>query len=320
MKKRILLILCVAAVVGAALMLVRYNTESAPLWRAAIRVFGGEWAYEVMMVSVSGKSIRDEHNTAHRFGEALYGLEGVPGIAVCDDRLFYGCMHQMVAQAVAEFGLASVEQIASVAQRAPDRALPHSIGHGVLGSIGYTEDALSEALFIGCRSFRYDPREACASGVFMEYSFWTMLQPDGGIRPLEGNLHAPCATLRGMNRPEMLWCLYWLPNWWDLHEDDTAVFGERCRAYEGDERDACFMGIGKGTAWLPNQSAEATRAGCEAATDDATLRTSCFASAAYEFASAGFPEEAERICGFLEGEHAIRCEQYARAELLPPKI
>lgn len=295
---------------------------SVEYWKFRMWLVGAERAHEELAASLADVPLILQHRRAHNFGAALYARLGPEGASVCDRRFFYGCFHQLIGEAVAEYGVSASAHIADVCERTlPDpSACMHSIGHGLLDSSGYTQHGLGDALRT-CAPLS-DPRGFCASGVFMEYNLRTMLQPEEDVRPLEpGNTYAVCDDLSNPSERETLWCIFWLPTWWAANHVSYPEQGVWCRRYSGAQLGSCIEGIGKMTVFAVKPSARFTAAACSSATVERGEYVACVSAAAYELAFSGLHEEAQQTCAVLTNEsEAALCAQYAAQKRMTPDV
>lgn len=293
-------------------------------WASRIGAVGPRHAYEEFAQAVSDLDRGKQHTSAHVFGAALYEVEGISGLSVCDTRFSYGCFHEFLGRAIAEHGLASVSELndgcISALAESP-LSCQHGIGHGVMAYFGYREEDLLRALGV-CEDLPYnDPIGGCYGGVFMEYNFRTMLGTEGRIREFEGDVHEPCNRLRDLYKPP---CAYWQPQWWQQMifsgSADAEVYermGEYCRDMGelGGLLRSCMEGLGTITSQVSGYDPEKAALLCDsAASGDPRLRLFCTALAANSFGIEVGKEAAERACARLEGEEGQYCLAYAHNE------
>jgi hypothetical protein len=187
--------------------------------------------------------VEEQHGYAHTFGHELYLAEGEKGISVCDAQYNLGCFHQFLGDAIADMGTTSVTRLynecgAVIGNR--DTCM-HGLGHGILSAFGYKEQDLEQALALCAAVTHVRGYSGCSGGVFMEYNLRTIASAEGrlGIRPPEHDIYAPCSQVPANERST---CLFWLPQWWFMSEQDFGVLGTRCAASEFPQ--PCFEGIG----------------------------------------------------------------------------
>lgn len=258
-----------------------HYSELRSSWKKAIQTHGGQEAYAQFKESVDSVSI-DEHTQAHIFGEALYKVEGLEGISVCDQSMRFGCYHSFFGQAIHEHGIDILPEL-DAACRAnygdTDTKCQHGLGHGVLVYTGY--DELVGALEL-CRSISSDPTGGCSGGVFMEYNYHTMEEVEEGtyMRVLGENKFEPCDTL-----PEEFHQSCYLEQvqlWAATFNYDFTYIGTLCQtlARETGAFDSCFRGIGNHLADTVAFDTEAIITGCNnmSSTDAIEL---CFEGASW---------------------------------------
>jgi hypothetical protein len=289
----------------------------------SIRESGGKDAYERMAREIDSLTPDKQHTRAHAFGAALYAVEGVRGLSVCDARYSYGCFHEFLGRAIAALGLGAVndlnDECFSVLTTSP-LSCQHGIGHGVVSYLGYTERDLIPALDI-CRDLpKSDPIGGCYGGVFMEYNMRTMLGENGGARAVGVNgLHEPCASFDDTYRAP---CYYWQPQWWHQvfqteHTSEEEIFskiGALCEEAKDDEIvRACFEGLGTITASSADFDAERSRDLCKSATDNPRNQLFCLSLAANSLfvGGAGKTGDAPAVCSDLQGDASRYCLSYA---------
>lgn len=217
-------------------------------WKDAIVEMGAPNAYAAFLKEAPQLSI-DTHAQSHAFGEALYEVEGLPGLKVCDSSFEFGCYHSFFGLAVNAEGIGSLSKFNEACKSKFNNNLPcqHGIGHGVLVYTDY--DNLVEALEL-CETISSLPTGGCSSGVFMEYNFHTMDSSSGNqyIRGKTDDVYAPCNSL-----PERFQasCYNEQVQWWqNIYNSDFAYIGELCAVLPdgSDIYEACYHGIGNYTA------------------------------------------------------------------------
>ena len=116
----------------------------------------------------------------------------------------------------------------------------HGIGHGLVGSLGYTEDAMKSALdmcydtFYPVGTTTDDSYYACYHGVFMEYHQQALHDGSMRLRPFnEAEFHEPCGNVAEGYKGV---CYYRLARYWALAlrpldlEERYKKMGAYCRA------------------------------------------------------------------------------------------
>lgn len=220
-------------------------------FRKQIETLGGERAYTLFVERYEeDKYTSVQHGAAHLFGEILFKVQNISGVAVCDSSLAYGCYHGFFTQAVLESGLSILplldEACGNQKTGSPCR---HGIGHGLMEYFG--TDHLDDALRSCPKAKREQFMGGCSSGVFMEYN--VPLVEDNGefvttVRTLDtGSEYGPCTSVDDQFKES---CYHELPQWWkQVYKNDYALMGELCNKVEShNERRACFLGIGNNIA------------------------------------------------------------------------
>lgn len=212
-------------------------------WTKEIKRLGGGEAYQVFKNKYAHLDINQQHARAHIFGEALYKVEGIEGIVVCDSDHGYGCYHSFFGFALAAEGLDIMSDLDRACIKAHgERGLgcQHGIGHGVLAELG--QDRLVEAL-VECKKLSWQgPIGGCTSGVLMEYNQRTIEQ--GEIRPLVvGEEYYPCNELPDQFTEA---CYHEQAAWWSsVYESDYRLIGDLCAKLSDQlDRRACYLGTG----------------------------------------------------------------------------
>lgn len=195
----------------------REYSEKKEFWQERIRAVGGKAAYEEFANITTRFLFLRSHIEAHIFGEALYEEKGISGIAICDDRFLSGCMHELIGKAVAEKGITVVAELAKVCARSASPTFDvlgceHSIGHGIVGYLGYGKSELSEAVKI-CSTIENPPsRRGCTAGAFMEYSLRILVGEGRKARSVgKDGVFSPCFDF---SPQESAVCIFRLPMWW----------------------------------------------------------------------------------------------------------
>ncbi|MDP2735120.1 MAG: hypothetical protein Q8P12_02850 [bacterium] len=282
-------------------------------WTGLIDTKGAAAAYEDFKETFADSHFSLQHLNAHLFGELLYRKLGIEGIAVCDATFAFGCYHSFFGQALAEHGMAAVEQL--------DRACidkfgeygtgcQHGIGHGLLEYFGHRQ--LIAALE-GCTfTTQVQKLFGCTSGVFMEYNVPIIITPEFArteVRELDGEgPYAPCATIVPEGFRES--CYYEMAQWWDkVYLGDYAKIGELCQGIALlKEQEPCYLGTGNVAAPSSDYDVASTIEKCEAMpTSEGEFL--CRAGASWSFFAV--PERRELaplLCEGL-GQDAYRCAQ-----------
>lgn len=217
-------------------------------WTERIETVGTSTAYGEFFVLGNSLSPYQAHLLAHAFGAGLYDAEGSAGFATCTSVFQEGCAHQFIGMAIAHDGLTAIKSLYEACQKqgTTGRGCSHSIGHGVLGYLGYSTSSLSRALALCDSVDTSGERSGCADGTYMEYNLRFLTAESGTYtpRPLGSDIYAPCDE----SFSHQSTCYFELPRWWiqSATTSPTSAFkllGERCAAAPQDVR-SCFEGIG----------------------------------------------------------------------------
>ncbi|MFZ2886922.1 MAG: hypothetical protein WA021_03830 [Minisyncoccia bacterium] len=337
-SKKIFLLLC-SIVLIFVLIGIEARTDAAPdpeaHWRERIATVGAEKAYAELVDELHDATQQQQHVSAHYFGGALYTEAGIDALPICDERFSYGCFHQFIGTAIHEKGLKVVNTLRDTCARVlggSAGACIHSVGHGILTSIGYSEDALREALKL-CRDVpnatNHHPISECERGVLMEFNFRAMLGEEAETRPVtDTGWNNPCDRLDGSAQ---ITCFYTNSQWWRALEardggDNTAVIarvGARCADVPPAFRDVCFSGLGATIAWDFDDPPSEKATLCDSASSDARSQASCRAHLAYWLSKIVRTEPFDRkyapdvACEGLAEKFVTQCRVYASGQAIP---
>jgi len=221
------------------------STEKVAYWEKKILELGGKEAYQVLKqnLAIEDMSQGKKHMVAHDFGEALYRVLGVDGVAVCDNDFAFGCYHSFFGWAILDKGLTilpELDQACINIYGEKGLGCQHGIGHGVIVELGYEKLALA---LDECSKLNWQgPIGGCTSGVLMEFNMHTMQESD--VRdPSNEGYHYPCTEVEDRFIEA---CYFEQPAWWHILGDQDFVFvGNECaKAPEGKAREACYRGVG----------------------------------------------------------------------------
>jgi len=302
---------------------------TAPYWQREIQKVGGALAYEELSQSLEGSNPGTQHGMAHIFGGALYATEGLGGFSVCDTRFSYGCFHEFVGRAIAARGVASAKDLNNECKKlAQSSACQHGIGHGVLGSLGYTPKDLTEALSICTDLEHNDPMIGCESGVFMEYNLRTMLGTQNPVRPVDARggstFYEPCVSLTSTSTILKQSCVFLLAQWWwVLFEANTNLpaeikfseMGKRCNGLPEDMQKICFEGMGQLAPPAAGFDAVGARKLCENASKERAHQLQCKNLAANVFFNVDSSQKVLEMCKDLQKIDRATCEEFATGVL-----
>lgn len=298
------------------------SASSEKEWQARIATIGGRAAYKELERSVRFFDEGKKHTQAHFFGGALYEVDGLAGLSVCDTQFSYGCFHEFLGRAIADLGISSVRELNALCFQALGSnglSCQHGIGHGVQAFFGYTEPDLLEALDACADVAHIDPIGGCYSGVFMEYNFQTSLGEQAVTRTSD-NKDSPCDVVVDRYRDA---CVFSQPQWWYQSivapKEDPYTFsslGGYCEslARTSSEIEQCYRGIGNIVPQVAEYNPARTRALCEAVSTDSKRRLWCFSSAANSIGVTTTIRDAEQVCRSLTGDSLTFCIAYARNE------
>ncbi len=277
-------------------------------WKVAIKEEGGETAYATFLEEAPKVDI-DTHDQAHAFGEALYEVEGLPGLKACDSSYEFGCYHSFFGAAVYEKGIEMLPQFGEACKsKYGNLNLPceHGIGHGVLVYTDYNK--LEKALEL-CETINTDPTGGCSSGVFMEYNFHTMNRSTEGsyLREATDNAYEPCDALPERFQPS---CYFEQIQWWqNIYEGDFKKIGELCSVlpYHSAQYFACYNGAGNYAAAQSMLELEGTVQLCAEMPDEES-KALCHEGASWLMM--GDPvkkEDAPKLCNSLNEPFQSQC-------------
>lgn len=238
--------------------------EERMYWEEEIEQEGGLVAWENFKLryrDVPGGA----HAQAHIFGELLFEKEGIKGVSVCDSSFGFGCYHSFFGKAISAYGLPVLKELdQACVERWGLKGLgcPHGIGHGILWYLDSPK--LVEALTECSKLSWQEPIGGCTSGVFMEYNFHTMADPNfTELRSFDPkNPFTPCDTVPAKFAQA---CYFEQPQWWNqVLARDASKIGILC-AEVGDKlsREACFRGYGNILAADVGYSVERATIACE---------------------------------------------------------
>ena len=312
------------------------NTESVPTdedgWEEWIENRGGDRSYEDFAQSVEGLREEEQHLKVHVFGGALYDVEGLRSLSVCDSRFFYGCFHEFTGRATAVGGIGSTkglnQECIDSLDGSEEEACRHGVGHGIQVFFGYTPNDLLSALDV-CANLPENNiyGGGCFGGIFMEYNLRTMLAEDGRVRDSTDMLR-PCNGLPDEYVPA---CAYWQPQWWRSgplsHLEMWEVYGrmgrycaemeEQLGANEEQKkmiRSMCFGGIGGISAPDAEFNPFLIRKVCDIAAGTGKEQVLCRANAAYRMTESPMAHEAESVCEGLSGLGREYCDAFAKVD------
>lgn len=280
-------------------------------WKTRIHTVGGQRAYEELALSQKGFVHGMQHNETHIFASALYSEEGIKGVAVCDGRFEYACFHQLIAEALSDLGTGSLNEIIEACKGGP--GCKHSIGHGVLGLLGYSFGDLQKAVSI-CATLQSDTYvQGCYGGIFMEYNMRTLMGDARRVRTFGKDWFDPCDQMP-MSAQRV--CYFWQPTWWrsELQSADQSLspsalgrMGKKCSTVTDKELSmACFEGIGV-SALNAGRSTNDGVSACAFVSGDMHDQALCRTSVARLVALLSGFDEGRSVCLGLSGAYQEGC-------------
>lgn len=230
--------------------------------------------------------MKQQHDSAHAFGRALYRALGGNGIAFCDDAYGYGCYHGFFTSVAIDKNLQSLRMLSATCSNRPYKEeveCLHGVGHGMLNTLGHNN--IIKALDT-CAQISPGPKSAaCATGVFMEYNFRTMDDTPSGTstRPFDPKIpNAPCDTIPDTYIP---YCYQFQANWWiAVFQKEYQKVDMLCSeiTYPGGQL-WCYRGMGYAIAASNNYDMPSTLRECAIMTSP-LHRSYCLSGAASGFA------------------------------------
>ncbi len=220
-------------------------------WTERIAQVGSAAAYKEFISAEQTFSAQDGHLLSHLFGELLYKEIGIKGLALCTKYFNYGCYHQFIGTFIQEGGLAQIERLQLICnKKGLDGDCLHSIGHGIVGFVGYAPESLSRALAL-CEPLGALSDRSCVDGVFMEYNrrFLLSSTEKNVSRSLAEGVLSPCQTVDQAFKEA---CAFALPYWWlsvlpdpEDVQKESMVFAANCVGLlDMRMQHSCFEGVG----------------------------------------------------------------------------
>lgn len=217
------------------------------MWERAIREKGALPTYQAVTVAYASESMRLQHFAVHVLGEVLFGVEGIGGMAVCDDAYAFGCYHGFISAAILGEGLeviSTLDRMCKEAYQEPT-ACQHGLGHGILEFLGHGH--LLAALDACPKVSRTTPLGGCANGVFMAYNM--PVSVDGSnvsFRFREVDPEHPYEPCPGISDAFFQNACYHqlVQLWLNVFGEDYVKVGVWCEKISSEaEQEACFRGV-----------------------------------------------------------------------------
>lgn len=310
-----------------ALTLVDLSTmpyeEKTTYWESRIRERGDEHAFAEFNASSDSVPPVERHWEQHLFGNALYAVHGLDGIALCDDSFDNACFHSFMISGIEEFGVAATDKLheACVTILGTDAyQCLHGLGHALLGVFGYTEEGLKQSIAVCDAHPEPDRRgvnHGCVNGAFMEYNSpmdITGYEP----RPFtEDGAFEPCTSLE--DRAHRSACTYAQLYWWFSslkHEEPAerlAHIGALCRRMNTDNTEmyqVCIQGAGNALDTTVDYDPAKVADACATIDPDPAMRLLCQKNAAIRFSFYSPLETALQACGGLPDADKNTCRDY----------
>lgn len=278
----------------------------------SIERLGAPRAYAAFSAAYGPEPFEIQHNAAHLFGEALYDVKRLKGIAACDQTFNFGCYHGFMSRAIAREGLLVVRELDRVCKSdtAAPTACEHGIGHGILEFVGHAK--LLPALDACKLTNQQDPVAGCTSGVFMEYNVPLETMEGGAVavqaRPLV-DTQKPFDICPDMPDQYRQSCYQELPQWWiQVLTTDIGEMGKICSTAETEVlRIVCYNGITKIVPSQGQYSPSTIITMCSSMPND-TERTRCLVGASWGLVNnVGLVEEAAEVCAQVPAAEQYRC-------------
>lgn len=292
-------------------------------WFDMVQRLGPDVAHAELRRQTDGLSRTEQHTESHVFGAALYKAGG--SLRTCGEGVesveyvSAGCFHEVVGRFIVDHGLSAIETLLEECGAVVQTNLlcRHSVGHGILSSVGYEPEDIPSAI-PGCRNDTL--REFCLAGIFMEHNYHRL--SDGILRqPDNGNFREPCDTLRGEQRNI---CILWQSKWWSTFERQNGgtqanvssilpMLQNRCAIWDNSqERRLCIAGIGIAMFYFSDTDSE--RAGKLCHEHMGSDESACAMGAAFRFSmSSGLYGKPEAACALLKESDQRTCAQVAKS-------
>jgi hypothetical protein len=286
-------------------------------WNSQINKIGIQDSYQKFKADNQTKTLTEQHAFAHLFGELLYDQKGDAGLGVCDEAFQYGCFHGLMGKIIQVKGTSAVSDIIQKCKslnntEAKVFRCEHAIGHGILGSFGYSMTDLKSALQV-CTDLRNEIRlDICSGGIYMEYTFRPMQRELSQTRQADkGDLLAPCNQLDSIYQPD---CYYQQNAWWleilpGTNTQKVEQIVQLCNQLTPDQQITCARGLGNHLPIYLSDNYIETIPLCNLL-GNKLKSTICLRQAAYILANIyDFKSRADEICASLTDTEYTKCHQ-----------
>lgn len=297
--------------------------EKTNYWESRIRDHGSEHAFAEFKASIDSVPPVERHWEQHLFGNALYAVHGLDGIALCDDSFDNACFHSFMISGIEEFGVAATDKLheACVTRLGTDAyTCLHGLGHALLGVFGYTQEGLVQAIAV-CDAHpdpdRRSVNHGCVNGAFMEYNSPMDI---AGYEPRpfsEDDAFTPCTSFN--DRTHRSACTYAQLYWWFSslkHEEPAerlAHIGVLCRrmnATDAEMYQVCIQGAGNALDTTVDYDPTKVADACATIDPDPAMRLMCQKNAAIRFSFYSSLETALQACDGLPDTDKNTCRTY----------
>lgn len=299
--------------------------EKLAYWETRVQERGGSAAYRELGEAIHHFGTVRQHIEGHLFGKALYNIEGLNGVATCDNRFMYACYHAFMGQAIWRENVGVAQKLYDACRTtlgSESKNCEHGLGHGVMGTFEYDIDGLKKAL-AACDALSPPSHmvAGCHGGVFMEYSL-RFVGNEGAVdmRPFTPReILEPCSSL---SEPYLGSCAHWQTQWWIMAAPDkkdglkmAKNMGAWCAKMPGGKPAyrLCLEGIARRMKSLTGGKPEKTAEFCTAVTST-DYQYSCQAMSAKRFAYYYPLSKAILACDGLPSDQLKICRDRATAE------
>lgn len=295
-------------------------------WEKRIQKHGGPAAYRELADSIHHFGTVRQHIEGHLFGKALHTVEGLKGVATCDNRFMYACYHAFMGQAIWKEGTGAAQKLHEECRSTLGFAsenCEHGLGHGIMGTFEYNIGGLKKAL-AACSALSPPSHmvAGCHGGVFMEYSL-RFVGNEGAVdmRPFVlSEVLEPCTEL---DDPYLGSCAHWQTQWWIMTAPEkkdglkmATSMGAWCAKMPGGKPAylLCLEGIARRMKSLTGGKPEKTAEFCANVTSNSSYLYRCHVQSAERFAYYYPLPKAILACDGLPSEQLTTCRDRTTAE------